>query len=120
MIDSYDVKDSRTKTDLIFDLYNRYYDASKSGARTGEELSELLINVGDLFANKVKLGKVSEEEIESVENFLSGFLGENKDKYFNFNHKGLDTAARTVNEGIYVAKEEANKRSMYASPVKSR
>lgn len=110
MINTYDVKDSTTLTNKIFYLYNHFYDAHLSGALVGEELSEIFINYGDLFANKIKQGKVSDETIDDVNMLLSGFIGQNKDKYFTFQHKGLDRATNTVFESVNIAKNNANKK----------
>ena len=116
MIDTYDVKDSKTRTDKISDLYNRFYDAHLSGGLVGEELSEIFINFGDLFANKIKQGKATQDEIDSTFNYLSGFIGENKDNYFPFPHKGLDRASKTVCESVEFAKDEMSKRTVYTQP----
>ena len=69
----------------IFNSLNRLNDAKQSGSLQDTELSSLIISIGDVFANKIKQGKVTEEEIESANLHLSGFTGKNKDKYFSYN-----------------------------------
>ena len=70
--------------DVILDSLNRFHDAKLSGGLKEEELSNIIIPTGDVFANKVKKGKVNDETIESYKLLLSQFLGPNKDKYFAF------------------------------------
>ena len=105
------------KSDDIFNSLNRLNDAKQSGSLQDTELSSLIISVGDVFANKIKQGKVTEEEIESANLHLSGFTGKNKDKYFSYPHRDLDRAAKSFIEGAYMAEEELNERMGYAQPV---
>ena len=117
MIDAYDVKSKSRPSDVILDSINRLYDAKLSGALKDSELSGIIINIGDLFANKIKQGKVSNNEIESFETYISGFVGENKDNYFAYPHSDLDRATKSVLESIDFAKEELNQRKRYSQPV---
>ena len=117
MINTFDVKASERKSDTIFSSLNRLHDAKLSGALTRDEFSKILVSVGDLFANKIRQGKVTEDEIESVEAYLTGFTGENSDKYFSFPHEDLDRASKTVLESIDFAKQAVDKRNEYAQPV---
>ena len=111
------IQTSMRKSDVIFNSLNRIYDAKLSGALKETEFSDILISIGDIFANKVKQGKVSNDEIESYESHLTQFLGENKDKFYNHPHKDLDVAAKASLQSIDLAKTEFDKRSSYASPV---
>ena len=104
-------------SDVILNSLNRLYDAKLSGALNEEELSKLIVLVGDLFANKINQGSVSNDEIESIESFLSGFTKANKDNYFNFNHKDLDRASKMFIEGVYVASSELEQKRELSSPV---
>jgi hypothetical protein len=117
MINTFDVRASERKSDIVFSSLNRLHDAKQSGALTRDEFSKLLVSVGDLFANKIKQGKVTEDEIESVEAHLTGFIGENSDKYFSFPHIDLDRASKTVLESIDFARQSLEKRNEYAQPV---
>ena len=65
MINTFDVKASERKSDAIFSSLNRLHNAKQSGALMRDEFSKILVSVGDLFANKIKQGKVAEEEILS-------------------------------------------------------
>ncbi len=117
MIETYDVKGSMRKSDEIFGLLNGLHERSLSGAQKKNELSLLLINIGDVFANLVRQGKVNEDTIESYESNITQFLGENKDKFFNHTWDDLDVAAKSTLESIYFAKEEVNQRNIAAQPV---
>ena len=105
------------KSDEIFNSLNRLNIAKQTGGLDDTELSNLIVSIGDVFANKVKQGKVSEDEIESACIHLSGFEGKNGDKYFAFPHKDLDRASKSFIEGVYMAKDEADKRAEYSQPV---
>lgn len=117
MINSFAVKGQNRVSDSIFDSFNRFHEAKSSGALRRDELSKILILVGDLFANKIKQGKVSKEEIESLESHLSGFNGENSDKYFAFPHEDLKVAAKSVLEGNDFALQSVEQRMQAAQPV---
>lgn len=117
MINTFAVKGQDRVSDSIFESFNRFHDAKLSGALRRDELSRLLVSVGDLFANKIKQGKVSKEEIESLESHLSGFTGENSDKYFAFPHEDLKMAAKSVLEGNDFALQSVEQRYEAAQPV---
>ena len=117
MINTFDVKASERKSNTILSSLNRLHDAKLSGALTRDEFSKILVSVGDLFANKIRQGKVTEDEIESVEAHLTEFTGDNSDKYFSFPHEDLDRASKTVLESIDFAKQAVDKRNEYAQPV---
>ena len=117
MIESYDVKEGMRKSDVIFYMLNGFHGRKISGMVSKTEFADNLINIGDIFANQVRKGKVSKETVESYKSHISQFSGENKDKYFAYPHEGLDRVYKTTNESIYFAEEEAEKRNSYAQPV---
>lgn len=117
MIDTYDVKAKNRPSDVILDSINRLHDAKLSGALKEDELSSIIINIGDMFANKIKQGKVSNDDIESFEVHISGFTGENKDNYFAHSHADLDRSTKIVFESIDFAKDELDQRKQYSQPV---
>ena len=119
MIDTYDVKAGMSNTDLVFESLNRIHDAKLSGALKETELSNNLILTGDIFANKIKQGKVSDDVIDSYKEYISQFLRPNKDKFFAFPHKDLDVATKTNYESIEFAEEEKEKRNLYSQPSMS-
>ena len=117
MINTFALKGQNRVSDGIFESFNRFHDAKQTGALRRDELSKLLVTVGDLFANKIKQGKVSKEEIESLESHLTGFVGENSDKYFAFPHEDLKMAAKSVLEGNDFALQTVEQRYQAAKPV---
>lgn len=117
MINTYDVKDSMRKSDVIFYSLNGLHGRKISGTLGKNEFSDTLITIGDIFANLIKKGKISDEVIESYESHVTQLLGENRDKYFTHQHDGLERAGKANLEGIYFAKEEQEKRNAYAQPV---
>lgn len=117
MINTYDVKDSMRKSDVIFYTLNGLHDRKISGTMGKSEFADNLINIGDVFANLIKKGKISDEVIESYESHITQLIGENRDKYFNHQHDGLERAGKANLEGIFFAKEELEKRNAYAQPV---
>ncbi len=106
-------------SDVILESLNRFHEAKNTGALNRNELSELIIKIGDLFANKVKQGKVSSEDIENVESFLYGFDGKNASNYFSIEHSNLDVAKRTFEEGVDFALQELQDKRLAASPKES-
>lgn len=104
-------------SNVIFTSVNRLYDAKLSGALKSTELSEIIIGLGDLFANKIKQGKVTLDEIESAESFLTQFATDNKDVYFSYKHEDLSRAAKTFLEGDDFALEKAEERNMSSKNV---
>ena len=117
MIESYDVSAKGRPSDVILDSINGLNSRKNTGALNKNELSNIIIHIGDLFANKIKQGKVSEDEIEAFESHITQFTGENKDKYFSHSHSDLDRGAKSALESIDFAREELEKRNSYAQPV---
>lgn len=97
-----------SRTDTIWKCYNRLHISKLTGGLGQTEFSDLITNICDVYANAIKQGKISIENQESFESFLSQFLGKNKDNYYDFPHKGLDTAAKKGLEGNLFARDEIN------------
>ena len=93
-------------SDLILNSLNRLYDAKLSGALKNDELSKIMILEGDMFASKIKQGKINVDEVESFESFISGFTKDTKDNYFSYQHTDLDRAAKMILEGNDMALEQ--------------
>lgn len=102
---------------VILNSLNRMHDAKISGVMIPDELSKILVLSGNLFANKIVQGKVSQDEIESEESFVTGFLGKNKDNYFNNKHVDLDKAARIILEGNFVALEKLERKNKFTQSL---
>ena len=98
-------------SDALLNILNQFSVAKRNGVQDKEALAKMIILEGALFANKIKEGKVTIDEIESAEAFITGFARGNKDEYFKINHKELDTAAKSFLEGDYVALEELEQRN---------
>jgi len=106
------VKDSHTN--MILDLTNYINSAKDTKALKGDEFAKVLELIGDLNANQIRKGLVSEEEIETRESFLPS-----DERYFKYPHKDIPRARKIFLEGDDIALEDANRRSMMASPVQS-
>lgn len=119
MTATYDVKTIERKSDVIFNSLNRFSDAKLSGGLNDEEFSKIVVLIGDLFANQIKQGKHTEDNIESFESHLDGLDGPNSGNYFVHNHKNLESAVKSVLEGNDFAKQELDRRNQYAQPVMS-
>ena len=117
MMDTLDVGAKGRPSDIILESLNGLNLRKNTGVLEQTELSSMIVYIGDLFANKIKQGKVSEDVIDSFESHLTQFLGENKDKYFTYPHKDLDRGTKSALESIDFAKEELERRSTYAQPV---
>ncbi len=107
----------KRKSDEIFNALNRLNEAKQTGSLQDTELSKLIESVGDVFVNKVRQGAVTNDEIESVDAYLTGFTGENKDKYFAFPHKELDNAAKMFITKTHIAKREIDDRKFYSEAI---
>ena len=108
---------SRPSNDVLESL-NRFYEAKLTGAVNPREFPEILIRVGDLCANKAKQGKMSTDDIESVQSLISSFTGKNADNYFSIKHEGLPEAAATFIEGMDMALMERERVKGMAEPVR--
>ncbi len=106
MIDIYGYKQTLEEskpTDVILNSLNRLNIGKQTGALKDTEFAELLVHTGDLVANAIKIGKVSEEDVDSIESFVTQFNGENANNYFSYNHKALKEAVTTFIEGDTIA-----------------
>ena len=81
-----------THTDTILHMTNWINEAKTKGIELKDALSITLRKLGELGANNIKKGKMSEDSIEQAEIYMSQFSGENKDKYLSHQHEDLDVA----------------------------
>lgn len=96
-------------SDLLFEYTKVLSQQKLSGVVQDDLLSKILILEGDFIANKVKQGKLSGDEIESVRTLIP------QGNYcFSYPHKFIENATKTVNESIDMAEaylEERNERT---------
>ena len=97
--------------------FNKFMISKSTGGLGEYEYSSLLINTGDLAANKIRQGNMPSESIEGIETLLYGLDGPNADKYFGYPHKGIQSATKTIYESIGFAEEDLEQRKQYAQPV---
>lgn len=109
------MKSTDRTSDIIFSSLNRFHEAKLNGALEKDELSKIIVLTGNVFANKIKQGKVSDEEIDQVESFVEGLSSH----YFNHEHTDLERASKIFLEGNYAALEKSNTRVLNAQPVLS-
>ena len=103
---------SERPSDIILNSLNRLSSAKKTAALKPEEFSKLIEVVGDLAANKIKQGKMTEEQIDSLLSY------DNLDyRYFSLPHKDLEEAFKRFSEGIYMAQEQRGLRFFQAKQV---
>ncbi len=117
MMEAYDVAAKSRTSDVILESLNGLNLRKNAGVLGGTELSALIAQIGDLFANKIKQGKVSDDIIESFETHLTQFTGENKDKFFVFPHEELERGSKIALESIDFAQENIQQRNISAQPV---
>lgn len=90
-------------TNDILDSLNRIHDAKLTGTLGNNEFSQTILKTWNLFVGKIKQGKVSSDEIESMESLLPG---PNGDKCFNIKHKGLNDIDSIAKKSVYKALAE--------------
>ena len=117
MIEAYDVTNSGRKSDAILNSLNGMSDRKRAGVLASNEFASNIIDVTDLIANSIKQGKISEEEIESVELHLTHLVSDDAGKYYSYPHEDLQRAGKTALESIEFAKETVKERVSYAQPV---
>ena len=94
------------KDNMTYSLldYNNYLHETKNNLenleRGNDTLAKCVLLCGELFANKIKKGMVTEEEVESFEVLLP------TEEMFSYNHKDLDLAVKMVKEGNSMALNE--------------
>ena len=106
-------------TDIFFDLINYNLEAKENNVSKGDEFPKALLILGDLAANRIKQGKMTQDDIDNIEAYMTCFTGPYKDHYLSRSYPELERTAKTVLEGIYVASEVLDRRNIQASPVQS-
>ena len=106
------MKSSDRVSDVIFNSINRFYDAKISGALKSDELAKIIILEGQIFANQIRNGKVTEEQIEDFETQIPN----GKYDCFDLKHENLQVAYQDVIQGNTAILYEREQR--YSQPVK--
>lgn len=97
----------------ILEEMNRLYHANISGVANPDELGKIIIDLGSLYSNLVRNGRVGENDTNETLNIISCFTDGNN--YFNRNHN-LIVPANTFTEGVYVAAERYRERVEASKP----
>ena len=82
------MKTTDRPTDVILNSLNRFTKAKETGALRDDELAKIEILIGRLYANLVRMGKKTEDDVEDFERQVPN----GKYDAFNYPHKGLDVA----------------------------
>ncbi len=98
-------------SDEFLNSYNRLYQAKLTRVLDSNEFSNLIILCGDLYANKIRQGKVSEEQ---TDDFIAQLPSPD---YFTYPHSNISRAKNTVVEGVDMALAAVSKR--YSIPSQS-
>ena len=107
------MKSTDRTSDVVLNSLNRLYEAKLNGVLDKDEFSKIIVLTGNMFANKIKQGKITNDEIDQVESYIIGL-----DKhYFSNAHDDLDKASKIFLEGDYVALESLNTRKLSAQPI---
>ena len=114
MTQAYEVKST---TDTILHMTNWINEAKTKGIELKDSLSITLRKLGELGANNIKKGKMSEDSIEQAEIYMTQFTGENKDKYLSHPHEDLNVAASDFLRNFEQAKNYQRERKIAARPV---
>ena len=88
------MKSASTLTDEFFALINRIHDAKLNGSLKEDEYSKLLILENKFFANLVRKGQKTEEDVEIYENDMPN----GKYPIGNYPHKDLPLAKSTAKQ----------------------
>jgi len=102
------VKDSLSNE--FFDSLNRIHDAKNSGALQSSEFSKLLILENKFFANMVRKGLKTEEDVETYENHLMP-VGE-------YPHDDLNVAFSSIKQANTAALFDRENMLKQTQPVK--
>lgn len=78
-------------SDRVFESFNRFEEAKKTGVLGPKEFSDLLISIGTIYSNQIKNGNVT--GIEDFEALLP------KTNMFSNDHQDLDVAYTTIVQG---------------------
>lgn len=81
-------------SNIILDSLNRINEAKPKDGLAKDELSKLIMLEGSLFANLVRRGLRTEEDIEDFEKEIPN----GKANYFSHKHEELDVAYGTVKQ----------------------
>ena len=106
-----------THTDTILHMTNWINEAKTKGIELKDSLSITLRKLGELGANNIKKGKMSEDSIEQAEIYMTQFTGENKDKFLSHPHEDLNVAASDFLRNFEQAKNYRREREIAAQPV---
>ena len=98
------VKEQIRLSDVILFRLNKINEGKYSRGIKNTELAEEIELTGSLIANSIKLGKLPQEDIESVENYLTTFTTKNNDKYLSYPHANLNKASLEAIKRINLAK----------------
>lgn len=107
-------KSNENLTNTILKEINRIHDAKLSGALKSDEFAKTIMMESKLFANLIKFGKKSEEDVDSYESLIP-----KSSKYFSINHKYLKEAfdyTKESNTDALMQRENWDKQSQ---PVES-
>ena len=107
------IKSAERPSDLVLNSLNRIYEAKLNNVLDENELSKSIVLTGNLFANKVRQGKVLSDEMESTKTTVEKLRKE----YFTHKHNDLATASDIYIEGIDAALDFVATRNLSAQPV---
>ena len=82
------MKGTEGPTDVILNSLERFSKAKETGALRDDEFAKIEILIGRLYANLVRMGNKTEEDVEDFERQVPN----GKYDTFNYPHKGLDVA----------------------------
>lgn len=108
------MKSPSTLTDEFFALNNRLYDAKLSGSLKEDEYSKLLILENKFFANLVRNGKKTEEDVERYENDMPS----GKYSIGNYPHKDISLARDTIKQTNTAALFDLETKNSYSKGLR--
>ena len=103
-----------TPSNTFFESIERFEVAHRTGALVGDELSKILISLGNVYSNLVRRGLRTEEQAEDFLNQIPN----GKWNAFNYPHKGQDVAYKTIEQDITAALYEQEKINKQSQPVR--
>lgn len=108
-------------SDLLLKETNFLYESKNTGTLPKNLLAKIISRIGDLAANKVKMGKMTEEEAFNMLSFISQFKNGKVEDYFSFEHSNEDmkTAVSTFYESINMALSSIYISSLDTMPVQN-
>ena len=89
----------------VLELLNRLYQSKLTGGYTNQELSSLIVKIGDLISNNIRNGKISDSEVISE---ISAHLP--NERYFKLRHQGINAANNSFKESLEMAMYEREER----------